>query len=38
MTDLINRGVQDILIAAVDGITGFTEAINRIFPDTEIQL
>jgi transposase-like protein len=38
LTDLSNRGVQDILIAAVDGLTGFPEAINSIFPETEIQL
>lgn len=38
LTDLNNRGVQDILIAAVDGLTGFPEAINSVFPDTEIQL
>jgi len=31
-------GVQDILIAAVDGLTGFPEAINSIFPETEVQL
>ncbi len=38
LTDLNNRGVQDILIAAIDGLTGFPEAINSIFPNTEIQL
>ncbi len=38
LTDLSNRGVQDILIAAVDGLTGFPEAINSIFPKTEVQL
>ena len=38
LTDLSNRGVQDILIAAVDGLTGFPEAINSIFPETEVQL
>ena len=38
LMDLNNRGVQDILIAAVDGLTGFPEAINSIFPETEIQL
>jgi transposase-like protein len=38
LTDLNNRGVQDILIAAVDGLTGFPEAINSIFPETEVQL
>jgi len=38
LTDLQNRGVQDILIASVDGLTGFPEAINAIFPQTEVQL
>lgn len=37
LTDLHNRGVQDILIACVDGLTGFPEAIATIYPDTEIQ-
>lgn len=38
LTDLQNRGVQDILIASVDGLKGFPEAINSVFPDTEVQL
>jgi putative transposase len=38
LTDLNNRGVKDILIAAVDGLTGFPEAINAIYPNTEVQL
>ena len=38
LTDLQNRGVEDILIASVDGLTGFPEAINTIFPKTEVQL
>ena len=38
LTDLNNRGVQDILIASVDGLKGFPEAINAIFPNTEVQL
>jgi len=38
LTDLQNRGVQDILIASVDGLTGFPEAIQAIFPNTEVQL
>jgi putative transposase len=37
MTELRNRGVQDILIAVVDGLKGFPEAITAIFPQTEIQ-
>lgn len=38
LTDLHNRGVQDILIASVDGLKGFPEAINSVFPSTEVQL
>ena len=38
LTDLNNRGVKDILIASVDGLTDFPEAINAIFPKTEVQL
>jgi transposase-like protein len=38
LTDLHNRGLKDILIASIDGLKGFPEAINAIFPDTEIQL
>lgn len=38
LNDLKNRGVQDILIACVDGLKGFPEAINAVFPRTEIQL
>ncbi len=38
LTDLNNRGVKDILIASVDGLKGFPEAINAIFPKTEVQL
>lgn len=37
LTDLQNRGVQDILIACVDGLKGFPEAISSIFPKTEVQ-
>ncbi|EJL6948844.1 IS256 family transposase [Vibrio cidicii] len=37
LTDLYNRGVEDILIACVDGLTGFPEAIATIYPDTEVQ-
>ena len=37
LTDLNNRGVQDILIACVDGLKGFPEAIAAVFPDTEVQ-
>jgi len=38
LTDLQNRGVEDILIACVDGLTGFPEAIATILPRTEVQL
>jgi putative transposase len=38
LTDLHNRGVKDILIASVDGLSGFPEAINTIFPGAEVQL
>ena len=38
LTDLQNRGIQDILIASVDGLKGFPEAINSVFPNTEVQL
>lgn len=37
LTDLHNRGVKDILIACVDGLRGFPEAIESIYPATEIQ-
>lgn len=37
LTDLRNRGVEDILIACVDGLKGFPEAIQTIFPQTEVQ-
>ena len=37
LTDLQARGVEDILIASVDGLQGFPEAINAIFPQTEVQ-
>ena len=37
MNSLKNRGVEDILIACVDGLTGFTNAIEAVYPDTEIQ-
>ncbi len=38
LTELQGRGVQDILIASVDGLTGFPEAIESVFPRTEVQL
>ncbi|GLY63375.1 hypothetical protein Pcaca05_42320 [Pectobacterium carotovorum subsp. carotovorum] len=38
LTELQNRGLQDILIACVDGLKGFPDAINRVYPQTHIQL
>jgi putative transposase len=38
LTDLKNRGVQDIFIACVDGLTGFPEAIAATYPNTLVQL
>ncbi len=38
VTELKNRGVNDILIACVDGLKGFPEAIESVFPQTEVQL
>jgi transposase-like protein len=38
ITDLKNRGMEDVLIACVDGLKGFPEAINTEFPQTQIQL
>ena len=37
-TELKNRGVQDIFIACVDGLKGFPEAIEAVFPKTAVQL
>ncbi len=38
LTELTNRGVQDILIACVDGLKGFPDAIESVFPQTQTQL
>jgi putative transposase len=38
VTELRNRGVQDIFIACVDGLKGFPEAIETLFPKTQVQL
>ncbi|MFA5243364.1 MAG: IS256 family transposase, partial [Sulfuricella sp.] len=38
VTELKNRGVQDIFIACVDGLKGFPEAIEAVFPKTAVQL
>ena len=37
VTDLKNRGVEDVFIACVDGLTGFKEAIRSVYPQVEIQ-
>ena len=37
MNELKTRGVEDILIAVIDGLKGFPEAINAVFPDTVVQ-
>ncbi|MCL1828247.1 MAG: IS256 family transposase [Oscillospiraceae bacterium] len=37
LTGLKNRGVRDILIASVDGLSGFIDAIHTAFPNTEVQ-
>ena len=38
ITELKNRGLEDILIASVDGLKGFPEAIESVYPNTSIQL
>lgn len=38
LTELKNRGVEDILIACVDGLKGFPEAIASVYPQTQVQL
>lgn len=38
LTDLKNRGVEDIFIACMDGLTGFPDAVRAVFPKTKIQL
>jgi putative transposase len=37
LSELRNRGVQDILIACVDGLAGFPDAIKAVFPDAQVQ-
>jgi len=37
VTDLQTRGVQDIFIASIDGLTGFKDAIQSVFPETKVQ-
>jgi hypothetical protein len=38
ITELKNRGVADIFIACVDGLKGFPEAIEAVYPQTQMQL
>ena len=38
LSDLQNPGIPDILITSVDGLTGFPDAVQTIFPETEVQL
>ena len=38
MTELKNRGMQDIFIACIDGLKGFPEAIEAVYPKTQVQL
>ncbi|MBD2798538.1 IS256 family transposase, partial [Xenorhabdus sp. 18] len=38
LTELHNRGLKDIFIACVDGLKGFPEAINAVYPQTRVQL
>jgi transposase-like protein len=37
LNEIKNRGVEDIMIVSVDGLTGFGDAIHAVFPQTEIQ-
>lgn len=37
LTDIKNRGTEDILIACMDGLTGFPDAVKAVFPETHIQ-
>src|SRR6266567_5111794 len=38
LTELRNRGVKDVLIACGDGLKGFPQAIESVFPETQVQL
>ena len=38
LSDLQNRGVRDILICCIDGLRGFPDAIQSVFPETSVQL
>ena len=37
LNEIKNRGVEDVLIIAIDGLNGFNEAIKAVYPKTEIQ-
>jgi len=37
LTEIQNRGVKDVLLASVDGLSGFSEAIKAVFPDCQVQ-
>jgi putative transposase len=37
LNEIRNRGVEDVFVASVDGLTGFGEAIRAVFPDTKVQ-
>lgn len=37
VSDLQNRGVQDVLLASIDGLSGFKDAIQSVFPKTQVQ-
>lgn len=37
LNELKNRGVKDILIACIDGLNGFKEAVKALYPNTEVQ-
>ena len=38
LTELKNRGIKDVFVACVDGLTGFPDAIGAVFPKTQVQL
>ena len=38
LTELKNRGVRDILIACMDGFSGFPDAVRAVYPQTRVQL
>ena len=37
MNELLSRGLRDMLIAVIDGLKGFPEAIRSVFPETQVQ-